>query len=439
MTGCRDARGLLVLVLAWAMTACASKPAAPEATVTSPPLPTSVTESPVVSPEPTLGEPATLTPGLPTPAADPLPHLSAGREIVIQEIRMIDASTGWAVAQAEDDFNRIVRTSDGGLTWKDVTPPEAPPDPENPRSVLGYFADGARAWVVFGSAVDLERGPIAATAWRSSDAGEIWIPSTLIEVPSGSGWFEPLALGVLDDGFGWLMAAIDAGMMHQYIAIYTTQDAGGTWTRVLDPYSDAPVQSCPKTGLAYADASIGWMTRDCGGLIDRVTVITTADGGVAWTEVPLPPPPGLPEGFTYPYLCTPHSIHLQSAREGSLAVSCRQYLETPTAAGETTVSGPSALYRTSDAGASWSSLDYPGGDVQWLDDLHGWAFGRDLYRTRDGGATWALIHSVNWDGQFSFVDDDHGWAVARNEEEIALVRTQNGGARWSILRPVIAP
>jgi hypothetical protein len=46
---------------------------------------------------------------------------------------------------------------------------------------------------------------------------------------------------------------------------------------------------------------------------------------------------------------------------------------------------------------------------------------------------------VNWDGQFSFVDDLHGWAVARNEQEIALVRTQNGGTSWSILKPVSAP
>ena len=53
----------------------------------------------------------------------------------------------------------------------------------------------------------------------------------------------------------------------------------------------------------------------------------------------------------------------------------------------------------------------------------GWALGRDIYRTVDGGATWSFVHAVTWDGQFSFVDDQHGWAVARNEQEIALVRT----------------
>jgi photosystem II stability/assembly factor-like uncharacterized protein len=352
---------------------------------------------------------------------------------------MVDTSTGWAVAQAEDDLNRIVRTTDGGLTWKDVTPPEAPPDIQNPRSALGYFADGARAWVVFGGAVDLERAPIAVAVWRSSDAGETWLPSTVIEAPEGSGWFEPLALGVLDDGFGWLMAAIDAGMMHQYIAIYTTEDGGGTWVKVLDPYGDQPVQSCPKTGLAFADASDGWMTRDCGGLIDQVTLITTADGGVTWVERPVPPPSGLPGGYAYENLCAPHSIRMDSPRAGMLAVSCYQYLDTPGPGGETKSDGPHALYRTEDGGMTWTAREYPGGQVLWLDESRGWALSRDIYRTRDGGATWALVRSVNWDGQFSFADQNHGWAVARNEEEIALVRTENGGASWSILRPVTGP
>ncbi len=55
--------------------------------------------------------------------------------------------------------------------------------------------------------------------------------------------------------------------------------------------------------------------------------------------------------------------------------------------------------------------------------------GTYLPGTVDGGATWSFVHAVTWDGQFSFVDDQHGWAVARNEQEIALVRTENGGVK----------
>ncbi|MCX6071660.1 MAG: hypothetical protein NTU91_12535 [Chloroflexi bacterium] len=432
--------GLIALALALALAACKAPPALPGETVTSPPAAPAATDVSTEIPEPTLGEPATLTPGLPTPVAEPLAHLPPGEELAIQSIHMVDTSTGWAIGRAEDDLDRIVRTSDGGLTWTDVTPPEAVGSPDDPRwAFLSTWADAQHAWAVYSGVMDLERGPIAVVVWRTADGGATWNPSRLIGAPEGSGWFEPLALGVLDDGFGWLMAAIDAGMMHQYIALYTTQDGGDAWTRVLDPYGDQPVQSCPKTGLAFADSSIGWMTRDCGGLIDQVTLITTADGGATWIERPVSPPSGLPGGYAYSYLCAPHSIRLDTPRAGMLAVSCFQYLDTPGPGGETKRDGPHALYRTDDGGMTWTAHDYPGGQLSWLDESRGWAFSRDIYRTRDGGATWQLIHTVNWDGQFSFVDEDHGWAVARNEEEIALVRTEDGGASWSILRPVAGP
>jgi photosystem II stability/assembly factor-like uncharacterized protein len=438
---CREVRcGLIVLLVGGTLAACGPENAGLPATATSSPPAPAATEVSTDTPEPTLGEPATLTPGLPTPVAEPPAHLVPGQELVIQLIRMVDTSTGWAVARAEDDIDRIMRTSDGGLMWTDVTPSETVTLLGEPRrATLSTLADAQHAWAIYSGVFDLERGPIAVVVWRTADGGATWLPSTLIEAPGGSGFFEPLSLGILDDGFGWLMAAIDAGMMHQYIALYTTPDGGGTWTRVLDPYGDQPVHSCPKTGLAFADASTGWMTRDCGGLIDQVTLITTADGGVTWIERPVPAPSGLPDGYAYPYLCAPHSIRLDTPRAGALAVSCYQYLDTPGPSGETTREGPHALYRTQDGGATWDVLEYPGGEVLWLDDARGWALGRKIYRTENGGVSWTLVHEVQWDGQFTFVDPQNGWAVARDGDEVALVRTSNGGSRWSILKPVTAP
>jgi len=73
----------------------------------------------------------------------------------------------------------------------------------------------------------------------------------------------------------------------------------------------------------------------------------------------------------------------------------------------------------------------------FLDEQEGWAFGRDYYKTTDGGLSWVVVKTVNWDGQFSFVDSLNGWAVARNLDEIALVKTVDGGQTWQIIEPTI--
>jgi len=365
-------------------------------------------------------------------------HLRAGEPLTIQSIKMVSPAAGWAIGRAADNLDRVLRTSDGGVTWVDVTVPEVMPAPDRPRRSLGYFVDEQHAWVVY-SGVFGDLGYAPAVVWRTEDGGGHWQPGRGAEPPSASEWFEPIALGFDAHGFGWLMMGVGAGMSHQYVALYTSQDDGLNWTGVLDPRSDQPVQSCPKSGLEFADSTLGWMARDCAGLIDRITLEVTHDGGLTWAPLDVPAPDSLPGGFTYPFLCVAHSLQLPSTSDASFAVSCRQYLETPTAAGEDRVDGPHAFYRTDDGGRSWTIQNYPGGELLWQDDQRGWALGRDIYRTVDGGATWSFVHAVNWDGQFTFVDDQQGWAVARNEQEIALVRTQNGGTSWSILKPVSAP
>jgi photosystem II stability/assembly factor-like uncharacterized protein len=417
---------------------CIAQTGTPAPTVTSLPPTVLPTDRATETIEATPVEPVTLTPGFPTPAAAPMVHLSSGEPLSIQVIRMVSLSTGWAIGRAGDGLDRILCTTDGGTTWTDVTPPEAQPDPEWPRRAEGSFIDGQEAWVVFSGRIgDLGFSP--TVVWRTQDAGSSWEPSRVVEPPAVAEWVEPVALGSNPEGFGWLMTALGAGMSHQYVAIYTSLDSGVTWTRVLDPYSDQPVQSCPKTGMAFAGTSLGWMTRDCAGLIDRPTIEITHDGGVTWGPLDVTAPEAMPDGFAYPFMCTPHSLRLSSTLEGSFGISCREYLETPTAAGENMADGPNALYRTHDGGVTWSRLEYPGGEIQWEDAERGWALGREIYRTEDGGATWSFVHAVTWDGQFSFVDDLNGWAVARNADEIALVRTQNGGEKWSILKPVSGP
>ncbi len=208
-----------------------------------------------------------------------------------------------------DNLDRVLRTSDGGVTWSDVTIPEVVPAPDQPRR-LGYFVDEQNAWVVY-TGVFGDLGYAPAVVWRTQDGGSNWQPSRGAEPPSASEWFEPIALGFSAQGFGWLMAAIDAGINHQYIAVYTTARRWRLLGRVVDPYGEQPVQSCPKTGMVFVDARTGWMTRDCAGLMDVVTVIITTDGGVTWTETPLPAIPTLPGR-----VCLPEPVHATRSTPG---------------------------------------------------------------------------------------------------------------------------
>ena len=87
------------------------------------PLPTSLP-----SPTPTLTSTrlptATATSVIPTSTASPVPTslptptIEARQPITFTALSMADEWVGWAVTPA----NHIVRTTDSGLTWKDVTP-----------------------------------------------------------------------------------------------------------------------------------------------------------------------------------------------------------------------------------------------------------------------------------------------------------------------------
>ncbi|MCJ7513181.1 MAG: hypothetical protein MUO23_09470, partial [Anaerolineales bacterium] len=323
-----------------------------------------------------------------------------------------------------------LHTADGGTTWVDVTPPEPiQVMPYATQAAIGYFTDGNTGWVAYAQAPGAAAQP-TAVVWRTTDAGRTWTACAPLDLSGLEETFAPRFLGFADDGTGWLLVDVGAGMSHEYVALYTTGDSGETWERVLDPYGDAPIQVCWKTGITFADAQTGWLTRDCRGVAEGAFVDVTGDGGRTWESVQLLPPEDQPEAFTYPNACGTHSPYLSSPLSGLLGVSCQTYEP-----GEVRP-GLSLVYRTRDGGTIWTADPAPGGELGLMAGRLTWAFGREIQMTADDGRTWSLVKTVNWDGQFDFVDPVNGWAVAREGEEIALVRTEDGGASWQLLPPV---
>jgi photosystem II stability/assembly factor-like uncharacterized protein len=349
---------------------------------------------------------------------------------------MFSPTDGWAIGGERDPGDHILLTSDGGHTWDDITPPEPEPTGEDPKVAYAYFLDADTAWVTYGydPFFTVPEYPIV---WFTEDGGESWTPRG--ELSGLGGIYNPLFFTFTDALHGWLLVHVDSGMSHTYVFLYRTQDGGATWERIIDPYSDNTIQLCTKTGMAFADADTGWITINCNGVVEGAQVIKTQDGGETWEIIELDLDPAL-GGGSFDGYCGTHSPHAFTSQVVIFGVNCKDF------SGDT-IYTYSFVYQSNDGGAGWDLYGTPGQRLLFLTPDQGFAFSdiipgtentRELYITQNS-EDWELIRQVYWDGQFDFVDASYGWAVAREGDEIALVRTENGGADIELIEPVIAP
>ncbi len=366
------------------------------------------------------------------PEGETVAHLSAGEPVVVHVIQMIDSERGWAIGGHADYGDHVLRTSDGSLTWQDVTPPEPVPEPgENDKMGTGFFLDESEGWLIYHPVQrEYEISSYEIGVWHTTNGGNTWQ------------WSSPISVGFLGSRInlpyidftgrenGWFLARMGGGGMHTYpVYLFATADAGVHWERLIDPYESIYLQSCQKTGMHFAGEQTGWVTiANCP--IQGAKVIVTHDGGKTWDDIALPAPEDQPDLFD-DASCRSDSPTLFSPMHGALTVSCLYWSNDVRKVDE-------YLYISQDGGETWVARNFPGGTLLFIDTDIAYALSTDIYRTQDGGKTWTKVKSVSWDGQFSFVSQELGWAVARSETEIALVRTEDGGQSWSIIVPVIA-
>jgi photosystem II stability/assembly factor-like uncharacterized protein len=427
---------LLALSLAAATWACAGLPAIPVASTTptvAPPLASpsaaaSVTAAPAAdTPSPT-GSPFPDLPAPPTSSAAYISRLPAGAELELESIKMTDSQRGWGLGRVGQGDMHVLRTDDGGQTWRDVTP--AQPQDEAGRTLWAsaYFGGDQVAWAVFYPAAPDASGPVAVVVWRTVDGGQSWTPSQPVGLPIVGSEVLPADLVFSGSDMGWLLAYTGPAGMHQHpVFLLRTTDGGATWQGLIAPGGGSRLDGCTKTGVAFLEDGYGLAgIRDCP--MDGPIIATTNDFGATWEPGPIPVdlPGDLETAFCdvgAPTAFADLTIYVPGV--------CKLFVEGA-------VEPHPFLFRSSDSGSTWAATPYPGGSVYFLDRMVGWTTGPEIWFTDDGGATWSPVKTVAWRGRFSFVSPDLGWAVAYTADEVGLVRTDDGGATWDLLKPVVA-
>ena len=410
---------VLLIIATLLMGACDGAPATETALpmTEEPPLPT---EADVELPELATATSPPPTPLPPTdvpPTAEPT---SSAPSIRLYDLFMMSTSRGYAIITYGDITNRVMRTTDGGETWIDITPESAPT-----TTAELYFLDESRGWVAYRSTS--EGLPASAyTIWRTIDGGETWLASAPINMSDiameGIG---PTGFFFLNAQTGWFRASLGGGMNKSYPTIYRTTNGGQSWSRMMDPYTDFELLSFSKTGMVFSDSSYGWVTRDSRGVEWGVYVQVTEDGGATWSSIALPEPtdaPGLYEGGGW---CGAYYPELTGYGRGSLVSTCEQVED-----GETFYR--TYLYTTTNGGATWTYQNMPPGELFRFPGTLVVA-GRTIYQSTDGGENWNRMSTVDfYPGEYSFVDPLHGWAMVTWEDDSRdLMRTTDGGVTWT--------
>lgn len=383
-----------------------------------------------------------------------------------QGLQMVTAKVGWGGPFPS-------RTTDGGLTWQDTSPPRLP-NSTIKWGVTTCALDADHAWTTQTTGKTSNR-PDHVVVFATQNGGQTWRQGESIallgsEAANGPGTitavegFAPIpgftrvevVLDFVDEIHGWLLTDVGPYSIPPPVrSIYSTSDGGLHWTLLTShPQGDISVLGkttvgCAESGMTFLDTQRGWLTWDCSlGYLNLPfqyggpVVATTTDGGRSWASVQLPTFVDVGVCRAIPPLFT--------GKQGILPVTC-----------DATGSW-GAVFRTDDSGATWTPgripfptvLNRDGQDtwshrMSFLDANRGWALVPDnvthtgaadasttneLFRTTDAGRSWVVIQKGLFRGQlvdsFQFVDASTGFAYTSSPGQTSW-KTIDGGQTWT--------
>jgi len=358
------------------------------------------TGTPVAS-NPTV-QPTTAPPGN---NASSTPNVGTTKpHVALTAIRMLDNNNGWALSNSS-----ILRTSDGGVHWKDVTPANAGLN----QSAKGQFMNSQAAWIATGPANQQEGAGISVL--RTADGGATWQRSkindplvSIVDVPH-----------FLNMRQGWLEISSTPGAGSAGSDIWYSNDGGQSWAKLSSNKSNSGLSLGYVTGISFKDTNIGIAAGNTGAGGDNSvpSIGLTQNGGKTWQTKTLPHLLGgyvNPSNNSQPPVFFGNVVFLPvnvTVENGSLLV----------------------LYRSNDSGISWvqtSVAHIQATNTYVLDTTHAWATDTQsgkLYRTSDGGNHWAATSDTAYKlNALSFPNAQTGWGVAGDQ----LLHTTDGGTNW---------
>lgn len=357
--------------------------------------------------------PPTPYPDTPSPAEINAPRVEAPAFI---ELDMLTELDGWGVTETQ-----IVRTSDGGITWYDVTPPHVA---EVGFSVDTFILDTNHAWL---QQPDFENFPNSGFMYRTTDGGLTWTTAT---TPFSRG-----DVSFVDADNGWVLADLGVGAGSNAVAVYQTTDGGDSWDQVYtnDPNSQDASDSLPLGGLKSDLVPLTMNTAWVSGVVyapGEVYLYRTDDGGHTWNQVSVE----LPEGAeNFELGIDNDQMRFVSASDGFIVLRM---------AGDAT---RTAIYLTQDAGDTWSltpAIIEGAGATEFLSAQELILYdGEQFHVTRDAARTWVTVSPDIVFGEsfadMEFVNPNTGWVITLDpaDNHRSLYKTTDGGATWLPVLP----
>ncbi len=209
---------------------------------------------------------------------------AASSPIRLQQLHMVTASVGWATSG-----HRVLRTTDGGLTWQTRLSIAVAPGGRAPLTLttLGLSS----VWLA-----TPDTGKYCAI-FRSFDGGSRWqlFFKTIASTACGMGVVSSFQF--VTRSRGWLMATCCAAAGHVGHILFRTGDGGAHWKAVEsnlpDRVTPGAIPNCDfQANVTFRSYIDGWATGQCGPAAQAESLYRTTDGGRTWAPRQFPAPPG---------------------------------------------------------------------------------------------------------------------------------------------------